>query len=165
MQRLGFLAVFGLALLSVTSICHAMNCVAFARTTTGFSLAGDAWRWWDTADGVYSRGHVPKAAAVLVFARTKNMPHGHVAVVRAVKGAREILIDQANWGTGHHKGAVDKSVSVIDVSADNDWSSVRVQYGKTAEYGRVNQVRGFIYPSAPSLQKPIRTAYYSTGKH
>jgi surface antigen len=133
--------------LSAANQAHAMNCVAYAQQQTGFDLRGDAWRWWDSASGEYARGHAPETGAVLVFDRTKKMRHGHVAIVRSVKTNREILIDHANWGHGKgEKGKVTKAVSVIDVSPNNDWSQVRVRWGNSVDYGRVNPVRGFIYP-------------------
>lgn len=133
---------------------NAMSCVAYARDVSGLALNGDAWQWWGAARGTYARGHIPEPGAIIVFARSQAMPLGHLAIVRAVQGPREILIDQANWQTSRHKGRIETAVSAIDVSRDNDWSLVRVEWAKTATYGRVNPVRGFIY--APKRLPPPR---------
>jgi len=143
----GVAAALGVAFLACLTPASAMDCVAYARATTGFALIGDAWRWWDAAAGSYARGRRPQPGAVMVFAQTNAMRLGHVAVVRAVRGPREILIDQANWETGSRRGEIEVAVSVIDVSRHNDWSDVRVEWQRTQSYGRVNPVRGFIYPN------------------
>ncbi len=145
MKKYLLLLTVAIAYFFASTPSYALNCVAYARHVTGMNLSGDAWRWWDSAQGVYQRGHRPQKGAVLVFARTSHMRHGHVAVVRAVRSRREILIDQANWLTGRERGTVTRAVSVIDVSPRNDWSQVEVQWQRTSTYGRVNPVRGFIY--------------------
>ncbi len=63
---------------------------------------------------------------------------GHVAVVRKVVGPREIEIDHANWASfGDAKGNISRGVRVIDVSADNDWSAVRVALDHNGDFGSV----------------------------
>ena len=151
-------AALGVAFLAFLTPASAMDCVAYARATTGLALTGDAWRWWDVAAGTYARGRRPQAGAVMVFAQTRAMRHGHVAVVRAIRGPREILIDQANWQTGNRRGEIDVAVSVIDVSPRNDWSDVRVLWQRTSSYGRVNPVRGFIYPNQRYLVRGVDPA-------
>ena len=39
-----------------------LTCVPYARAVSGIELSGDAWEWWDEADGVYPRalGGSPK---------------------------------------------------------------------------------------------------------
>jgi surface antigen len=139
---------------------HAITCVAYVRAVSGFDLSGNAWQWWGAAAGVYNRGHVPEPGAVVVFSRTRQMRDGHVALVREVLGSREILIDQANWEVvHHHRGAVSKAVHVIDASPDNDWSVVRVQWGRADVFGRTNPVSGFIYPDADSHANVSRARY------
>jgi surface antigen len=116
------------------------NCVAYARETTGIHLDGNAASWWPHAEGRYERGHRPSLGAILVFKPYGGMHVGHVAVVSQVVGPREILVDQANWV----RGRVTKSMSVVDASPLNDWTSVKVQYAGT--HGRENPTFGFIYP-------------------
>ena len=47
------------------------ECVPFARAASGIRIYGDAWTWWDQADGKYRRGDSPRTGAVIVFARTR----------------------------------------------------------------------------------------------
>jgi len=122
-----------------------LQCVPFARAASGIELKGNAANWWDAAAGVYARGQAPEAGSVLNFRATRGMRLGHVAVVTQVVSSREIIIDHANWaGPGANKGGVARGISVIDVSADNSWSQVRVALGNE-NYGSVYPTYGFIY--------------------
>lgn len=124
------------------------SCVPFARELTGFDISGDAWRWWDGAAGRYNRGRMPVAGSVLVLKRTRSMSRGHVAVVRRVVSAREIIVDQANWAP---HGRVNEPTRVIDVSAKNDWSQTRFWHQPSGQMGTtVYPAYGFIY--APRTQ-------------
>src|SRR4051812_27488985 len=60
------------------------QCVPFARAASGIQIYGDAWTWWNQAEGKYDRGHAPKVGSVIVFAKTSRLPLGHVAVVSRV---------------------------------------------------------------------------------
>lgn len=132
-------------------IAHAnpggISCVPYVRQATGMAIRGNGGDWWHNATGLYARGHAPEAGAILAFARTGQMRSGHVAVVQEVISAREILIHHANWsGPGIRRGSIMQDVSVIDVSLNNDWSSVRVQVGRDQEsLGRIYPIQGFIY--------------------
>ena len=33
-----------------------ISCVPFARADSGIAVAGNAWQWWDNAEGRYARG-------------------------------------------------------------------------------------------------------------
>jgi hypothetical protein len=107
---------------------------------TGIHLDGNAASWWPHAEGRYERGNQPSIGAILVFKPFAGMRVGHVAVVSRVVGPREVLVDQANWV----RGRVTKSMSVVDASPANDWTSVKVQFAGT--HGRPNPTYGFIYP-------------------
>jgi hypothetical protein len=123
-----------------------LQCVPYARFMSGIGLRGDAWTWWDRAAGIYARGIQPEPGAVLSFPGIERMPLGHVAVVTQVLSARRILVDHANWPNAivlH--GAISRDVQVVDVSADNDWSEVRVQFGEGGPLGSVYPANGFIY--------------------
>ncbi|HEY0266673.1 MAG TPA: CHAP domain-containing protein [Rhizomicrobium sp.] len=123
-----------------------ISCVPFARAASGIQLKGNAANWWDAAYGVYARGQAPEAGSVLNFRATGHMRLGHVAVVTHVMNAREVEIDHANWdGPGASKGGVSRGIPVIDVSANNDWSAVRVGLGHSGTYGSVYPTYGFIY--------------------
>ena len=95
-----------------------------------------------------------------------GMSRGHVAVVRHVVGPREVRIDHANWGgPGIRRGSVMQDVSVIDVSATNDWSEVRVQSGTNDNaFGRVYPTYGFIY-NRPDDGVNTGTAYAGMQLH
>ncbi|WP_237182847.1 CHAP domain-containing protein [Roseomonas marmotae] len=124
-----------------------ISCVPYVRSITGMDITGNAHTWWARAAGNYARGQRPERGAVMSFRASGGMRLGHVAVVSKVVGAREVLIDHANWeGPGIRKGTVMHGVSVIDVSDRNDWTAVRVQVGRSDEaYGRVYPLHGFIY--------------------
>ena len=126
-----------------------IQCVTFARADSGIELTGNASAWWYNAAGVYQRGGRPEAGAVLNFRANGAMRLGHVAVVNQVIDARTIEIDHANWGgPGAVRGGISRDISVVDVSARNDWSAVRVALGHTGEYGSIYPTYGFIYNRA-----------------
>jgi surface antigen len=121
-----------------------ISCVPFARKVSGIELSGNAWQWWNNAEGVYARGHVPQPGSVLAFRSNPHMRLGHVAVVTQVINRREIEIDQANWS----RGQVSRGISVVDVSEANDWTAVRVAMGDGDQFGSVYPTYGFIYDRA-----------------
>jgi hypothetical protein len=115
--------------------------VPFARALSSIRLFGDAWRWWSAAAGLYNRGTQPEAGSVLSFRPDVRMPLGHIAVVTRVIDQREIEIDHANWAPG----AIGRQVRVLDVSAGNDWTAVRVELPERDHFGAVYATNGFIY--------------------
>jgi hypothetical protein len=129
------------------STTSGLSCVPFARMATRMNISGDARLWWSNAAGTYARGQAPERGAVLAFAASGGMSHGHVAVVSRVLNPRTILIDHSNWaGPGIRRGSVMRGVTVVDVSDRNDWTAVRVQVGHSAEaFGRTYATHGFIY--------------------
>jgi len=127
---------------------QAVQCVSYARETSGLGLKGDAWTWWASAAGQYDRGQKPLAGAVVVFKKHGSMRHGHVAVVSEINKSRKMLVDHANWAPqrGHDRGQVTTRVMVLDVSPRNDWTQVRVWHEASGEMGqRVYPTYGFIY--------------------
>lgn len=136
------------ALLATTAPASAfLQCVIYARSVTGFELFGDAWTWWEQSKSRYERAQAPQPGSALVFKKTPKMKSGHVAVVREVRGAREILVDHANWAPrGAGKGRLSKNVSVIDVSPKNDWTQVRVWFPPVKDYGSPYLTFGFVLP-------------------
>ncbi len=123
-----------------------MWCVPYARAESGIQLSGDAWQWWDAAAGRYDRGATPRDGAVLVLRRTSRLNDGHLSVVSRVVSAREIRVDHANWANGSAKGRVMLDQPVVDVSANNDWSLVRVWYPPVNGLGSSSYpAAGFIY--------------------
>lgn len=131
---------------------HVLQCVAFVRQSTAFQIRGNARDWWSRANGLYARGNLPETGAVLSFRSTRRMPLGHVAVVRSVIDSRTILIDQSHWASS----GISRDVRVVDVSADNDWSAVRVALNghNNSRLGSIYPTHGFIYArpeNAPSV--------------
>lgn len=125
-----------------------VSCVPYARARTGIELRGDAWEWWDAAAGRYQRGRRPASGHVLVLGRTRRLPLGHLSVVRRVVGPREIRVDHANWAEagGSGRGRISEDQPVLDVSAGNDWSAVRVWYPPIQDFGgTVFHAHGFIH--------------------
>lgn len=121
-----------------------LTCVPYAENVTGIVLPGDAYAWWREAAGRYFRAHRPEPGAVLVFRPTAAMPLGHVAVVTAVLSSREILVEHANWVPWR----ITRNQPVVDVSAGNDWSRVRVWYPPIGRFGTTAYpVYGFVLPA------------------
>lgn len=143
-------AVMTLAPISGASADTYWQCVPFARLISGIQIFGDARTWWNQALGHYDTGFSPKAGAVLCFKPTGKMTLGHVAVVSQVLTDRVIQITHANWSRiGGTRGQIEKDVTVIDVSASGDWSTVKVWYDPVRDLGTTSYpTYGFIYPDA-----------------
>ena len=120
------------------------ECVPFARNQSGVQIWGDAVTWWAQADGHYVRSAHPAEGSVLVTKGYNDPTRGHVSVVSAIVSDRLIRVDHANWLGG---GETTLNVPVLDVSANNDWSEVRVWHVPGAHWGgRVYTTQGFIHP-------------------
>ncbi len=129
-------------------VAHAyrISCVPYARQVSGIMVVGNAWQWWNRAEGMYARGDQPEPGAVLNFRSNGRMRLGHVAVVTRIVNPREIMIDQANWpSAASNRGGISHNVAVVDVSEANNWSAVRVQLGRGEDFGSVYPTYGFIY--------------------
>jgi len=125
---------------------YGISCVPYAREVSGIMLPGNAWQWWNNAEGLYARGEQPEAGSVLNFRANGRMRLGHVAVVTRVVNAREVIVEQANWPSASSgRGGVSRDVAVVDVSEANNWSAVRVELGRGGEFGSVYPTYGFIY--------------------
>ena len=122
-----------------------LQCVPFARQVSGIDIRGNAWTWWNQAEGRYERGKEPKVGSVMSFKKTARNPYGHVAMVSQIVGDREVLLTHANWS---YRGGIERNVRAIDVSAAGDWSQVKVWFAPTQGMGTtVFPVNGFIYPN------------------
>ena len=136
---------------SVETPLRRLFCVEYARMRSGLAVFGDAKTWWTRAKDLYARVSHPVEEAVMVFSGSKRLKRGHVAVVTAIVSPREIIVDQANW---QNKGEIDHATPVLDVSAANDWSRVRVWDIPSGTFGsRVYRISGFI---AKGLQTASR---------
>jgi hypothetical protein len=132
-----------------------VECAPFARALTGVRLRGPAEDWWYEAAGRYQRTATPEVGGILVLSRSGRLPDGHVAVVTRVLSGRELLVTQANWV--HHRVTEDQPV--IDVSAGNDWSLVRLWWPPARQMG-VTRYRalGFILPERPASHDALAAA-------
>jgi surface antigen len=134
----------------LASVPGVLQCVPFARDTSGIRLYGDAHTWWGQAAGKYARGRSPKPGAVLAIRPHGNSTLGHVATVRRVIDTRTILIDHANWSS---PGKIERNVTAVDVSPANDWSEVRVWFAPIQNLGVSHwPVAGFIYNAQPGKE-------------
>ena len=119
------------------------SCVPFARMVSGIRIFGNAATWWNQAVGKYTRGDAPKAGAVMVFKAIGSMRSGHVATVSEVVSDRIVKVTHANWSS---RGQIEHDVEVMDTSAKNDWSQVRVWFKSLHDLGtHTYPVYGFIY--------------------
>jgi hypothetical protein len=119
-----------------------LYCVEYARLRSGLAIFGDAKLWWSHAKNLYDRFADPAVDAVMVFSGSKRIRRGHVAVVTSIVGPREIIVDHANW---QNHGEIDHNMPVLDVSAGNDWSKVRVWDVNSSRWGaRIYKISGFI---------------------
>ncbi|MGE0755043.1 MAG: CHAP domain-containing protein [Alphaproteobacteria bacterium] len=123
------------------------QCVPYARELSGIQIRGNAHEWWNKApQSGYLRGQRPWPGAVLVLSQTAKLRHGHVAVVRQVVEPRTIVVTHANWGKdAFGRGLIYDAMTVIDVSARNDWTNVRFQTAGSRNFGAVYPAKGFIY--------------------
>ena len=139
------------------------QCVPFARAASGVRIYGDAWTWWDQAEGRYERGHRPRPGAVIVFPRSPRLRLGHVAVVSRIVEPRVLMLTHANWSRQNgERGHAEQDVTLHDVSARNDWSQVKVWYRDSDGLGgTVYPVDGFIYgDGAPARELTGRSPDY-----
>ncbi len=163
----GFRAFFAASILAlstlfaVPAIAGTLQCAPFARQASGIDIHGNANTWWGQAEGRYDRGHEPRVGAVLAFAASRSMPVGHVAMVSKVVSGREVLLTHANWS---YRGGIERDVRAIDVSANNDWTDVKVWYGPIRDLGlRSNPARGFIYAQpSKGVDLPVQIASADT---
>ena len=109
----------------------------------------------------------PKVGAVMAFRPHGNSRLGHVAAVSRIVDSRTVLISHANWSPiDGRRGQIERNVEAVDVSPDNDWSSVRIWFAPIEGLGATAwPLEGFIYnrkpggvPDAkPKLVKVART--------
>ena len=144
---LALCGVPGVATATTTLLDYVGQCVPFAREASGIQIYGDAWTWWDQAEGKYQRGHKPRVGSVIVFAKSSKLHLGHVAVVSRIVEDRVAMLTHANWSRQNgERGHAEQDVTLYDVSPRNDWSEVKVWYRDADGLGgSVYPVEGFIY--------------------
>lgn len=123
-------------------------CVEYARLRSGLAIFGDAKLWWSRAKHLYEEFAQPAVDTVMVFSGSRRIRRGHVAVVTEIVSPREIIVDHANW---QNHGEIDHNMPVLDVSAKNDWSKVRVWDVNHSQWGaHIYRISGFIAGHAPA---------------
>jgi hypothetical protein len=134
-----------------------LQCVPYARQLTGIQIRGDAWTWWDQAEGRYARGFVPRVGAVMALRPHGNSRLGHVAAVSRIIDSRTILISHSNWSPiNGRRGQIEDNVKAVDVSEAGDWSAVRIWYAPIQALGGSHwPVSGFIYPKKPGKKEQL----------
>jgi surface antigen len=151
--KVAFAAAMLIASVAAPSAANAqgyLQCAPFARAFSGIQLFGAAASWWNQAVGKYTQGRAPKPGSVLVFKALSSMRSGHVATVTQIMSDRIIKVTHANWGG--MKGRVERDVTVIDASPNNDWSQVRVWYSPIGGIGtKAYPTYGFIYGGAKAI--------------
>ncbi|KQM41411.1 CHAP domain-containing protein [Sphingomonas sp. Leaf10] len=151
---LAFAAIVSVPVGARSLLDYVGQCVPFARAASGIEIYGDAWTWWDQAEGRYPRGHKPKVGAVLAFTKTDRLPLGHVLVISRVVEPRVAMVTHANWSRINGvRGGVEQDVTVFDVSAKGDWTRVKVWYRDTQGLGGSEYpTHGFIYGPSPAVE-------------
>lgn len=139
---------------SASLLDYVGECVPFARSVSGIQIRGDAWTWWQQAEGRYARGNRPAIGSVIVFARTARLPRGHVAVISRIVERRVVMVTHANWSRQNgERGHVEQDVTLTDVSPANDWSEVKVWYRDNTGLGSsIYPIYGFIHGRAVAAQ-------------
>jgi hypothetical protein len=95
----------------------------------------------------YSALSPTPCVVVPLFRQTARLVDGHVAVVSRVMSAREIRVDHANWDSRRGGGPISLDQPVLDVSAANDWTAVRVWYPAGGSLGiTIFPTAGFVLP-------------------
>ena len=156
---------------AVSLLDYVGECVPFARQASGIQIYGDAWSWWDQANGKYKRGDIPEEGSVIVFRKSSKLRLGHVAVISRVVTQRVVMVTHANWSRQNGvRGRAEQDVTLTDVSPRNDWSQVKVWFRDNGGLGSsVYPVYGFIYGTpvrdAPNALAAARPAHELTGKN
>lgn len=143
----GSMLLAGMTLSPAAANASGLQCAPFARMFSGIQLFGAAASWWNQAVGKYVRGNTPAIGSVLVFKAIGSMRSGHVATVTQIVSDRVIKITHANWSIiGGRRGQVERDVTVVDASANGDWSQVKVWFAPIGKVGnKAYPVNGFIY--------------------
>jgi hypothetical protein len=138
------------------------QCVPYARSRSGIKIFGDAYTWWNNAEGQYARGKLPLVGSVLVLSKTKRLRRGHVGVVTAIVSEREIRLDHANW----QPDAIITNMAVMDVSPANDWTQLRFWNKDARMWGAIYPASGFVYNLADKgTPSGTSTTIISSGNH
>lgn len=132
------------------------QCVKFARDAFGKNKrkmpglckfnkdcgAYNAYQNWNLG---YGKGKIPFSNSIMVIAKQKNLPLGHVAKVKSVfidsYGLYQMKVDESNW-------TLDENMSCDVHYSYNPANNMIKRYG-----GREKSLAGFIYSSKSSKAK------------
>jgi hypothetical protein len=101
---------------------------SYAREVSGIALSGRA-AVGGIRPKVADRGTAPKAGAVLAFRATHSMRAGRRHGFQVIDERHVLLNHAASWS---RPGMIERSAMAEDVSANGDWSEVRVFYAPSA---------------------------------
>ena len=89
------------------------QCTYYVALRRNVSWGGNAWSWFDAANGIRPEGHVAVAGAIVVF---HTGWFGHVAYVESVNEDGSFVIAEMNfWGNGGGWGRVDhRTITAVD---------------------------------------------------
>ncbi|HYH21501.1 MAG TPA: CHAP domain-containing protein [Azospirillum sp.] len=147
--RLSLAAFVAFAPAMIPAAAQAEDCVRVVRSISDFTIQGDAWTWWAHASGRYAQSLQPAVGSVLVFKRSGRLNRGHVSLVSRIVDRRTIEVDHS-WLGGR---GLRRAMRVVDVSAHNDWSAVRVWHEPGDTLGmRSYATYGFILPDGARPQ-------------
>jgi len=158
---IGSMLLASMAVAPSAANAASIQCAPFARMFSGIQLFGAAASWWNQAVGKYLRGDTPAVGAVMVFKAIGSMRSGHVATVTQIVSDRVLKITHANWSViNGRRGQVERDVTVVDASPNNDWSQVKVWYAPIGKVGSTAYpVNGFIYKEgAKSAASAVQTS-------
>lgn len=81
------------------------QCTYYAASRREVKWGGNAWAWFDNANGIRPEGHTPVAGAIVVF---HSGWFGHVAFVEKANSDGSFVVAEMNYyGTGGGWGRVD----------------------------------------------------------
>jgi LysM repeat protein len=82
------------------------QCTYYVASRRDVTWGGNAWAWFENANGLRPEGHVPVTGAIVVF---HDGWFGHVAYVESVNPNNSFVISEMNfWTTGGGWGRVDR---------------------------------------------------------
>jgi len=155
----GAILLASVAVAPSAASAQSIQCAPFARMFSGIQLFGAAASWWNQAVGKYLRGSTPQIGSVMVFKAIGSMRSGHVATVTDIVSDRVIKITHANWSIiDGRRGQVERDVTVVDASANNDWSKVKVWFAPIQKVGNTAYpVNGFIYKAGQAAAAAVQS--------
>lgn len=88
------------------------QCTYYVASRRDVTWGGNAWAWFDNANGLRPEGHVPVTGAIVVF---HDGWFGHAAYVESVNPDNSFVISEMNfWTNGGGWGRVDRRLIAAD---------------------------------------------------